>query len=99
METFDIEKINCFKIFLQNTQLISFIFQLGHYVYQHQLLQKILSNDELQKLDKLYCKIKFEETNAKNMKSKRDHFLMNGMSLSLKFVYSQIIDHRRYHYK
>ena len=65
--------------------------QVGHYVSQHQLLEKILSNDDLQKLDKVSCTIKFDESKAKKMK--RENSLMNGKSLSLNYVYSQIIDH------
>ena len=69
--------------------------QVGHYVSQHQLLEKILSNDDLQKLDKVSCTTKFDESKAKKMKLKRENSLMNGngKSLSLNYVYSQIIGH------
>ena len=56
------------------------MFQVGHYVSQHQLLQKILSNDDFQKMDKESCKIKFEESKATKMKFERENSFMNGKS-------------------
>ena len=70
-----------FKLFLQNTQLICFIFQVGHYISQHQLLKQILTNNDFQKLDKVSCTIGRKQSRTIKMKWKKRHSFVKGMSL------------------
>ena len=60
------------------------MFQVGHNIFQHQLLKKILSNDDLQKLDKGSCAVKIKQSKAKKMKIKKELSFVKGMSLFLK---------------
>ena len=53
---------------------------MGHNIFQHQLLKKILSNDDFQKLDKGSCAVANKQSKAKKMKIKKELSFVKGMS-------------------
>ena len=68
-------KCNIITTLSRNKEKFLFLFQVKHVVLMHQFLDKILSEDDMQKLDMNSCAIKKKQSKGKKLqiKIKKEH--------------------------